>query len=476
MADSTQKFQAPKGTRDFYPADMAVRRYIESVWREVSINHGFEEIDGPTFEHLELYTKKSGEEIVNQLFSFRRAGGEADYALRPEFTPTLARMYAARAGELPKPTKWFCMPNFFRAERPQRGRLREFQQWNIDILGDDSPRADAEVIACTVGVLKALGLTPELIRIRLSDRRFVQGILQYVGVPESNHLAWFNLLDRSDKITLDEYIRLAAALGQSEPTAQAIKAALAVRPELQATTLSDAESNYFHSIQRLAALYVPQPTAEEIERRAKKVGELWNPAIERMMNVGMIVKQLGCWKWIEVDFSIVRGLAYYTGTVFEVHEASGKERAIAGGGRYDGLVQLFDGPPTPAVGIAMGDVVLRNVLEDRGLLLDEKTIQERLRLRADAFVISAKEEADGEMTKIVSELRAAGLHARQSYKATRNVGKLLGDAGKCHARTAVILGDELKDNKVAMKDMESGEQVLVDRAAVVEHVRRVAGR
>jgi histidyl-tRNA synthetase len=194
---------------------------------------------------------------------------------------------------------------------------------------------------------------------------------------------------------------------------------------------------------------------------------------ESLMRVVRELHAFDVLKWCEVDFSIVRGLAYYTGTVFEVHEASGKERAIAGGGRYDGLVQLFGGPPTPAVGIAMGDVVLRNVLEDRGLLPDEKTIQERLRLRVDAFVISAKEDADGELAKTMSELRGAGLHARQSYKATRNVGKLLGDAGKCYARTAVILGDELKENKVAVKDMETQEQVLVNRDEVVEHVRMI---
>ena len=160
----------PKGTRDFYPAEMAIRRHIERAWREASTCFGFEEIDGPTFEHLELYTAKSGEGIVNELFSFRRAGGENDYALRPEFTPTLARMVAARAGSLPVPVKWFAIPNMFRAERPQRGRLREFFQWNVDLLGLEGPAIDAEVIGVAVGALARLGLGPADVRVKISHR------------------------------------------------------------------------------------------------------------------------------------------------------------------------------------------------------------------------------------------------------------------------------------------------------------------
>ena len=153
---------------------MARLRYIQDAWRRTSINHGFDEIDGPTFEHLDLYTVKSGEGIVSELFSFERFGGEKTFALRPEFTPTLARMYAAKAASLPKPTKWFWQQNCYRAERPQRGRLREFCQWNCDIIGDDSPAADAECIACCVGVLESLGLTPRDVRIRISHRAIVE--------------------------------------------------------------------------------------------------------------------------------------------------------------------------------------------------------------------------------------------------------------------------------------------------------------
>lgn len=456
MAEHSQKFQAPKGTRDFYPADMAVRRYIESVWREVSINHGFEEIDGPTFEHLELYTKKSGEEIAKQLFSFRRADGDTDYALRPEFTPTLARMYAARAGELAKPTKWFCMPSFFRAERPQRGRLREFQQWNIDILGDDSPRADAEVIACTVDVLKCLGISCEHIRFKISHRDVVADLLLKMRVNPDQLPDAFALLDRREKMQVEDFERAAIELG------------------IYVESFDACTKEFAHAFAtgnmhpRIATQFVRDPAtgkAKEVTVSLESLLELW----ENLRAMQII-------DWCSLDFSIVRGLAYYTGTVFEVHEATGKERAIAGGGRYDGLVELFGGPRTPAVGVAMGDVVLRLVLEDHGLLPNEKDISERLRQRVDAFVFSAKEEADGDMIAIVSELRAAGMHARQSYKATRNVGKLLGDAGKCFAHTAIILGDELKENKVAVKDLESGEQELVGRDDVVAHVKKIVER
>ena len=166
-------YQAPKGTRDFFPADLAALHHIETAWRNASINAGFDEIDGPTFEHLELYTVKSGEGIVSELFSFTRSGGDVDYALRPEFTPTLARMAAAKGRSLTLPTKWFGIPSHFRGERPQRGRLREFKCWNVDLLGIDKPSADAEVIATAIRGLETLGLTSKDVVVRISHRDFL---------------------------------------------------------------------------------------------------------------------------------------------------------------------------------------------------------------------------------------------------------------------------------------------------------------
>jgi hypothetical protein len=207
------KFQSPKGTRDFYPAEMAVRRRIEAAWRDASVAFGFDEIDGPTFEHLELYTAKSGEGIVNELFSFRRAGGSDDYALRPEFTPTLARMAAARAAQLPVPIKWFAVPNFFRAERPQRGRLREFYQWNVDLLGAEGPAIDAEVIGVAVAALARLGLKHTDVRVKISHRVAAAKLVRALGVAEESVAGAFELLDRRDKMPPEEFTKRAAALG-----------------------------------------------------------------------------------------------------------------------------------------------------------------------------------------------------------------------------------------------------------------------
>ncbi|MHC5114993.1 MAG: histidine--tRNA ligase [Planctomycetota bacterium] len=415
----THTFQAPKGTRDFLPADLAVRRHVETAWRTVSVNHGFDEIDGPTFEHLDLYTVKSGEGIVSELFSFRRTGGDVDYALRPEFTPTLARMYAADARSLPKPTRWFCIPSFFRAERPQRGRLREFFQWNADVIGDETARADAEVVAVTVGVLKQLGLGPDRVRVRVNHRAEVDDALDRLDVPVERRPEVYRLLDARAKLDPEKFRARATEIGLAD-------------------------------IDRLVA-WIDAPA--EVPERCRP---LWEALEERNLL-----------EWCDVDRSIVRGIAYYTGLVFEVHETTGKERAVAGGGRYDTLVELFGGPPTPAVGIAMGDVVLRLVLEDHGLLAEAETYLPA----PDVFVVSGIKEGADPVPRLVAALRDAGLHVRASDRASRNIGKQLGEAGKTRARLAVILGDEFAGGVVTVKDLASGDQAEVSVDGLTEHVR-----
>ena len=421
------KFQSPKGTRDFYPAEMAVRRRIEAAWRDASVAFGFDEIDGPTFEHLELYTAKSGEGIVNELFSFRRAGGSDDYALRPEFTPTLARMAAARAAQLPVPIKWFAVPNFFRAERPQRGRLREFYQWNVDLLGAEGPAIDAEVIGVAVAALARLGLKHTDVRVKISHRVAAAKLVRALGVAEESVAGAFELLDRRDKMPPEEFTTRAAALGLAGDALARFESALRTRVQVG---------------EDLGVL------ASAAGIAADELGEL------AALRDALVAADLA--PWCEFDLGIVRGLAYYTGTVFEIHEASGGERAIAGGGRYDGLVELFGGPKTPAMGFGMGDVVLGLVLADRGLLPKDGN---ELLPRPDAFVVSAGEPAaDAELPRLVARLRADGFHVRHSYKATRNVGKLLADASKQRARFAVILGAELVEGRAMLKDLASGEQ------------------
>ncbi len=421
MAVSTHTFQAPKGTRDFYPDQLAVRRYIESVWRGVAVNHGFDEIDGPTFEHLDLYTVKSGPGIVSELFSFRRAGGEIDYALRPEFTPTLARMYAAKASSLPKPTNWFSICPFFRAERPQRGRLREHVQWNLDVIGDDFPRGDARVLAATVDVLRRFGLAPDDVQIALNHRSHLEATLTDYGFDQARLPEAISLVDAFEKLREDEFRRRATQFGLDASRWDAFSTLLKTRQQA-------ADGCLMTHLQ---------------------------PLHDRLAELDLL-------EWCTYVPSLARGLAYYTGTVFEVFETAGKERAIAGGGRYDNLVELFGGPPTPAVGIAMGDVVIRLVLKDRGLLDGAEACVPR----PDVFLISTGTAAAEERFEtVLASLRRADLHVRHSSRATHNVGKLLGEAGKLRARCAVILGDELAQGHVVVKDLDSGEQ---DDAVPVE--------
>lgn len=408
--------QHPKGTRDFFPAELAALHHIECAWRTASINAGFEEIEGPTFEHLDLYTVKSGEGIVSELFSFTRAGGDVDYALRPEFTPTLARMAAAKGRSLSLPTKWFGVPSHFRAERPQRGRLREFKQWNVDLLGIDAPSADAEVIATAVVALDKLGLTCDDVVVRISHRSVVTSMLLEGGLDESQLDQALALLDKKEKMDDGTF---AAKLDEAG---------------LPASAFAQFDGDAVVSHPDLDVLQ------SELER--------W-----------------GVSDWCAFDFSIVRGLAYYTGIVFEIHERSGAERAIAGGGRYDKLIEMFGGPSMPAVGFGMGDVVLSLVLKDKGLLKDGEAYLEP----PDVFVVSASDEGDALLPTITSSLRTNGVHTRQSYKTTRNVGKLLTEAAKANARNVIILGGELEKGNVVVKNLASGEQVELALDAVVDH-------
>lgn len=436
--------QPPKGTRDFYPANLAVRRHLERIWRDVSTRHGFDEIEGPTFEHLDLYTIKSGEGIVNELFSFRRAGGERDYALRPEFTPTLARMVAARAAQLPKPIKWFTIPTHFRAERPQRGRLREFVQWNVDMLGDETPAADAEIIGVAIESLRAMGLTSKDVTVRLSHRGLVVDALEAAGVAPTDVERAMSLLDRRAKIDAKEFRRHAEEVDLDVDRFEAAMRSIADRVNRAIARAEEGEP----------------ATEEDVDAP---------PAVASVLTLLALLAEADHLRWCEFDPSIVRGLAYYTGTVFEIHEATGKERAIAGGGRYDRLVELFGGPPTPAVGFAMGDVVVRLVLEDKGLLEPAEAYLPR----PDVFVISTgSAEAQAKLRPIVADLRREGLHVRHTHRATRNLGKLLGEANKARARLALILGDELARDRAQLKNLATGAQRPVPLASLAAEVRR----
>ncbi|MCX5661940.1 MAG: histidine--tRNA ligase [Planctomycetota bacterium] len=434
------KLQAPKGTRDFYPKDMAWRNHIVDAWRRVSIRNGFDQVDGPIFESLDLYKVKSGEGIVSELFHFTDRG-ERELAIRPEFTPTLARMVAEQANALPKPIKWFCTPNLCRAEKPQRGRLREFWQWNVDILGSDLPVADAECIFTAVDLLKELGLGPQHLRVKISHRQTVRHILKKLGVVEEKHTAAFELLDRRDKIEPAEFTNGAKALG-----------------------LDEERVARFDQICRM-------------EFNSGSLGVLYDslgidPKDASVADIQQLDDQLrafGIAEWCVFDLGIVRGLAYYTGTVFEIHETSGAMRALAGGGRYDQLIELFGGPKTPAVGFGMGDVVLSDVLRDKGLVPEDTTP------RPDVFVIASSDRGAGAVASNVAKLRLDGFHARFSYKTTRNVGKLLKDASDARARFVLILGDAVGDaageGQGQLKDLAGGTQIDIALGDVSSKLR-----
>ena len=422
------KLKPPKGTRDFYPQEQAKRRYLHDAWRRVSVRHGFSEVDGPIFESLDLYKVKSGDGIVSELFHFTDRG-DRELAIRPEFTPTLARMVAAKANGLPKPIKWFCTPNLCRAEKPQRGRLREFDQWNVDMLGLDSLQADAEVIAVACDLLRELKIKPDQVKCKISHREVARAILTSLGVTEACMQDAFNLLDTKAKLPADAFIEKANAIGMNR-----------------------------ESIDRFNALCSQPYAINAIDSMIKDAGlqDTVDSAWDSLVELDGRLTSLGLFDWCEFDLSIVRGLAYYTGTVFELHVTSGKERALGGGGRYDGLIELFGGPKMAGVGFGMGDVVLSNLLDDLGLPATDES------LRPDVFVIALNDASVDEVPRQLSRLRADGLHARASYKTTKNIGKLLKEANDCRARFAVLLeldgGIVGPQSLVSVKNMETGEQ------------------
>ena len=332
------------GFRDFYPDLFAERAYVMKVWREVARRYAFVEYDGPPLEPLELYTKKSGDEIVGQLYNFTDKG-DREVALRPEMTPTFARMVGARANALRKPVRWFSIPQLFRYERQQKGRLREHFQLNVDIVGEPDVTADAELLAVAIDIMREFGLTPEDVRARVSDRRLLVAILETVGVTEEQMPAVFGLIDKAGRLP-------AAELGNR---LYAIEVGPSSVDQIHALLRSDlASESAEKAIARLSEHYAGSPGV--------------TGRIADLKRYFSCLADLGVLDWVRLDLSIVRGLAYYTGVVFELFDAQGEMRAICGGGRYDNLLGSLGGPDLPAVGFGMGDVVLADLLRERNLM------------------------------------------------------------------------------------------------------------
>jgi histidyl-tRNA synthetase len=369
-----------------------------------------------------MFQIKSGDEIVEQLFSFQDRGGR-DLALRPEITPTLARMVNQQINSLPKPIKWFSVPRLFRAERPQKGRLREFFQWNIDIIGEDDVLADAEVIFTTVDYLRSVGLKHRDVRVKISSRKLLASSLKNVGIAETQLDSLYSLLDKYSKIPADTFEKMLLDQVSDKRMAKQIMDFMGT------TTLSE-----------VSAIVGTNAEVED--------------AIQELARLKELLEQMGVWKYCDFCPSIVRGLAYYTGVVFEVHEFTQELRAICGGGRYDNLLHDFGGPRIPATGMGMGDCVLGILLDERGLF---KTESKEL----DYFVAFVGEVYKQNTIELTMKLRSAGFVTNFSYKPVK-LSRQLKEASDQNAKKCIIIGDEFKGNKLAVKDMATGEQELVD--------------
>lgn len=324
------------GFRDFYPQELAERAYIMRTWRDVARRYAFVEYDGPPLEPLELYTKKSGDEIVGQLYNFTDKGDRA-VALRPEMTPTVARMVAARANALRKPVRWFSMPQLFRYERQQKGRLREHYQLNVDIFGATEVTADAELVACAVDMMRAFGLTSEDVVVRVSDRRLLQAYLRSLDVAQDAIPAVYGVIDKLERTPPAISTEKLGALGVPGSAVPRILGIADVTFDALAASIGSGDASSI---------------VDEFGRFLRYVPALLG----------------GDDSWFRLDLSIVRGLAYYTGIVFELFDRSGEFRAICGGGRYDTLLESLGGADMPALGFGMGDVVLGELLRARDLL------------------------------------------------------------------------------------------------------------
>jgi histidyl-tRNA synthetase len=408
------------GFRDFYPEQLAVRNYLMSVWRDVARRYGFVEYDGPPLEPLELYTRKSGEEIVGQLYSFKDKG-DRDVALRPEMTPTLARMVAAKANAMRKPIRWFSLPQLFRYERQQKGRLREHFQLNVDIIGELSVAADAELLAVAIDVMRAVGLTSQDVRARVSDRQLLTAVLTEVGVQKSEMPAVFAAIDKTGREPRD------VTLGKVE----------------KAVANADARRGVARILDKSSDL---NGLAAEF-RSSRSVME----EITRMREYLNFLDALGVGDWIDFDLSIVRGLAYYTGKVFELFDARGEFRAICGGGRYDDLLSTIGGVDLPALGFGMGDVVLTELLRSRNLL----PISE---LATEFWIAGEDDSMLPDVMNVAGRLRAKAKSVEYALK-SQSLARQLKTASSAGVRSVVLLRrDDYADGNVTVKTLADGSE------------------
>jgi histidyl-tRNA synthetase len=418
----TQIVRSIKGTRDYYPDEMTRRQWLIGKAREASELYGYEHYDGPCLESLELYAAKSGEELVKeQAFVFPDRGGDL-IILRPELTPTLARMVAQKQNELVFPLRWWSFGPFWRYERPQKGRTREFFQWNIDLIGVDSLMADAELIAVAAKFLKLIGLTSETVKLKINNRHLMEAVFNRLGIPTEIAPSVLKMIDKIDKLPAAVWDEKVLELGLSSSQLDQIKSVLGN-------------------------------------------SELWRESVE-LVELFDILKGLGAMDYIVYDPKIIRGLDYYTGTVFEAYDTKSEFRAILGGGHYANLVADVGGNPLPGVGFAMGDVVINLVLEANGLY------PERLAEKDAIFVTVFNADLKFKSLAIAARLREAGLKVVMNLY-DEKLTKQLKFADRLGLGKAIVIGpDEAAAGQVVVKNLRTREQEVINEAGLLVYLGR----
>jgi len=408
--------ERPRGTRDFYPDEMRLRNWLFEKFHAASAAHGFEEYDAPVLEYEELYTRKQGEEITQQLFNFEDKGGRK-VSLRPEMTPSLARMVMAQAKTLPLPIKWYSIPQCWRYERTQRGRGREHYQWNVDIWGTESISADAELISVMVHFFKSVGLNSNDLVIKISSRKVLEEVLGTLGIQDDGFTQTCIIVDKMDKLPPEVIETQLREIGLNQSSISTIQTVLGIK------NLNVLEK---------------QLGTESI-------------AVRELSNLFAMLDSYQIQEWVELDASIVRGLAYYTGPVFEAHDRRGELRAICGGGRYNRLLSSLGGNDLPASGFGFGDMVIMELLSDRGLLptissgCQDVVISLSEDLRPAAMIVASKLRENGRAVDIILENKKL----KWAFRHADRIGA---------SRLVMIMPEEWNSGMVKIKNLDSGDE------------------
>ena len=408
--------QGVRGTRDFYPDEMRVRNWLFGMFHSAARTHGFEEYDAPVLESEELYTRKAGEEITQQLYNFEDKGGRK-VSLRPEMTPSLARMVMARSGALALPIKWYSIPQCWRYERTQRGRGREHYQWNVDIWGSEELTADVELLSVLTHFFQGVGLSQEDVVIKVSSRKVLEEVLGSQGVVGVEFEKACVIIDKLDRLPAEAIAEQLSDLGIEEGSIEVIQSVLSSKK------LDDLQNSL-------------DPDSE---------------AVSELVDLFSLIDAYDFSDWVQFDASVVRGLAYYTGPVFEVHDRAGELRAICGGGRYDRLIGTLGGKDLPATGFGFGDMVILELLESKGLTPE-------LGSEVDDVVFGMGENLRGPAMQVAKALREKGrkvdlvLEEKRMKWVFRHSDRLGAE------RLVMVMPDEWKEGKIRVKSLNDGQE------------------